>query len=203
MATKICQKCGAEFEGIRDQFYCAKCAKQLKSDVIRTRICKMCGVEFEGGPRAMYCPTCGKERRKESNKAYKRKGTTRPIGSVDKCQWCGAEYIVTSGRQKFCSEKCSHEALLEWQKEHKKGYNKASGQDQKKAERRRNRIKVCEYCGKTFQTHKSTNLCSDYCRKKQLQISQCKTDLKRGKNRNIQKLLEESEKYRRAKNENL
>ena len=33
-------------------------------------------------------------------------GTRRPLGSVDKCQWCGAEYTVVSGNQKYCSDKC-------------------------------------------------------------------------------------------------
>lgn len=192
---RICQRCGREFEGIRDNFYCPECAKQLKSNVIRTRICKMCGVSFEGGPRAMYCPTCRKERLKESNKAYKKKGAIRPIGSTDKCQWCGTEYIVVSSKQKYCSEKCSHEAILQWQKEHKKGYHIVSGQNQKQAERRKNCMNICKYCGKSFHTNKSTELCSEYCRQKQLQISLCKSDLKRGYKRDLQKLLNEREAY--------
>lgn len=200
MAVRICQRCGAQFDGIRDQFYCEKCVKEMKANVLRARICKMCGASFGGGPRAMYCPICQKERQKETTKAYRKKGATRPIGSIDKCRWCGAEYTVVSGRQKYCSEKCSHEAILEWQKEHKKGYNRASGQSQKQSERRKNRMTVCKYCGKIFHTNKSTELCSEYCRKKQLQINQCKSDLKRGYKRDLQKLLNEREKYRKDSN---
>ena len=124
---------GKLFYGGTDKTYCNECSKAIKSNVIRTRTCKLCGVEFLGGPRAFYCPGCRKIRQKEASaRARKRGGAARPIGSADKCEWCGAEYIVNSGRQKYCSDKCQHEAVLEWQRKHKKGYNKASGQDIKK-----------------------------------------------------------------------
>lgn len=95
-----------------------------------------------GGPRAFYCPNCRRIRQREANeRARKRGGATRPIGSIDKCKLCGAEYVVNSGRQKYCSDECQREAVLAWQREHKKGYGKASGQDIKKAERRKEKRK--------------------------------------------------------------
>lgn len=104
---KACIKCGKLFYGGSDKFYCDDCAKDLKSNVMRTRTCKMCGVEFLGGPRASYCPECRKIRQKEASaRARKRGGAARPIGSMDKCEWCGSEYIVNSGRQKYCSDEC-------------------------------------------------------------------------------------------------
>lgn len=73
MATKICQKCGAEFEGIRDRFYCAKCAKEIKTDVIRTRICKMCGTEFEVAQGRCTAPHVEKNAKKKQLKHTEKK----------------------------------------------------------------------------------------------------------------------------------
>ena len=128
-------------------------------------------------------------------RARKRGGAVRPIGSVDKCEWCGAEYIVNSGRQKYCSDECQREAVLEWQRQHKKGYNKISGQDIKKTERRKDKKKICVYCGRVFSSPTPTNLCSDYCRKKNRQIKEYQSEIKRGKNVNIDKLLKERKEY--------
>ena len=66
----------------------------------------MCGKEFNGGPRAFYCPDCRVIRTKEAQKRFRQgKTAKRKLGSVDKCELCGKEYIVTAGRQKYCSEK--------------------------------------------------------------------------------------------------
>lgn len=193
---RACIKCGKSFYGGSDRLYCDDCAKVIKSNVMRTRKCKLCGAEFLGGPRASYCPECRKIRQKEaSERARKRGGAARPIGSIDKCEWCGAEYIVNSGRQKYCSDKCQYEAVLEWQRKHKKGYNKTSGQDIKKVERRKEKKKICAYCGRVFSSSTSTNLCSDYCRKKNRQIKEYQSEIKRGNNVNIGKLLNEQKEY--------
>ncbi len=193
---KACIKCGKSFYGGTDKMYCDECAKSIKSNVLRTRTCKMCGAEFLGGPRAFYCPDCRKIRQKEASARCKKRGASRPIGSIDKCEWCGSEYTVIAGRQKYCSDECQREAVLAWQREHKKGYNKASGQDVKKAERRKEKMKVCVYCGREFSSHTSTNACSDYCRKKNKQIKEYRSEIKRGKNANIDKLLDERKEYR-------
>lgn len=197
---KPCRKCGKVFSGGTDKMYCDECSKAIKSDVLRMRKCKMCGVEFIGGPRAFYCANCRRIRQTEANeRARKRGGASRPIGSIDKCELCGAEYIVNSGRQKYCSEKCQHKAVLEWQREHKKGYSKTSGQDIKKTERRKEKRKICVYCGCTFSSSKPTNACSEYCRKKNKQIKEYQAEIKRGRNVNIDKLLNEQKEYRDKK----
>ena len=99
---RACIKCGKQFYGGTDKSYCDECAKAIKSNVMRTRTCKLCGAEFLGGPRASYCPNCRRIRQREANeRARKRGGATRPIGSIDKCKLCGAEYVVrTSAKEK-------------------------------------------------------------------------------------------------------
>lgn len=134
---RACQVCGKPFYGGSDCYYCPECARVKKLDtVIRIRTCKDCGIEFYGGPRARRCPDCAYKAAQETSRRHKKTGTARPLGSLDKCAICEKEYIIKSGRQKYCSDICMRKAILEWQREHKKGYNKTSGQDIKKMERR-------------------------------------------------------------------
>lgn len=126
----------------------------------------------------------------------KKMGTKRRIGSIDRCEICGAEYTVTSGRQKYCSDACQREAVLKWQRDHKKGYSRKSGQDVSKKERRTEAKKICVYCLREFVSDKPTNLCSDYCRSEQRKLNQCAADIKRGKKRNIKKYEKKRSEYR-------
>ena len=66
---------------------------------------------------------------------------------------------------------------------------------QQKAERRKEKKKICVYCGRVFSSSTSTNLCSDYCRKKNRQIKEYQSEIKRGNNVNIGKLLNEQKEY--------
>ena len=197
---RACIDCGVSFYGGPDKLYCDACSVKRRSNVIRIRTCRICGVEFPGGPRAFYCPNCRKERQKEAKSRYIKNGSSRKIGSIDHCQLCGAEYSVTSGRQKYCSEECQRKAVLNWQREHKKMYLSDPVQRQKKNNRRSAKMKICKYCGRKFQSTTSTNLCSDYCRKKQQQINMRNADIKRGRNANIDVLLSERESYRNSVN---
>ena len=129
---KACQDCGKEFQGAPDTHYCPDCAKKRKSNVIRIRVCMDCGAEFPGGPRARRCAACAELARR----TYKQGKTIRPLGSTDQCKWCGKDYTVESGRQKYCSPECMKKAVSEWHRERKKGYHIESGQDVKKHERR-------------------------------------------------------------------
>lgn len=201
---RACQVCGKPFYGYRDNFYCPDCAKIKRSDsVVKMRVCKDCGVEFLGGPRAKRCPECAYVAQQETDRQHKKIGTMRPIGSVDKCVICGSEYTVKSGRQKYCSEICQRKGVLEWQKEHKRGYDKLSGQNTKKQERRKQLKKICVYCLRTFTSDKSTNLCSEYCRNEQKKLQQCISDINRGYNRNYDKYIYKRNEYREnVKNEN-
>lgn len=170
---KKCLDCGTAFYGGGpDKLYCDECVKKRKSNVIRIRICKMCGAEFPGGPRAYYCPICRKDRQKEANRRSRaRGGAMRAIGSIDTCEWCGADYIVNSGRQKFCEEK--------------------------KKERRKEKQKICIYCKREFQSNTATNVCSSYCREHQRQISMYKAERNRGATVNLEKLIQQRNEYRK------
>lgn len=196
---RACQVCGKPFYGVKDCFYCPACAKGKKLDtVIKIRTCQDCGVEFFGGPRARRCPDCAYKAKQETSRQHKKTGTVRPIGSTDKCVICGKEYTVDSGRQKYCSDACQRKGVLEWQRAHKRGYNKASGQDVKKVGRRKQTQKICVYCLRAFTSDKPTNACSDYCRKEQAKLTQCIADINRGYKRNLDKYTSKRDKYRRA-----
>lgn len=196
-AKRVCQECGMSFYGSGDHYYCPSCAKNKKlGTVVRIRICQDCGVEFFGGPRARRCPDCAYKAQQETNRRHKRNGTKRPLGSIDKCVICGKEYTVVSGRQKYCSDACQRKGVLAWQREHKQGYNKVSGQDIKKLERRKRVQKICVYCLRTFTSDKPTKLCSEYCRKEQAKLTQCIADINRGYNRDNNKYINMRNEYR-------
>lgn len=199
---RACQVCGKPFYGSTDCHYCPDCARVKKLDtVVKIRTCQDCGVEFYGGPRARRCPDCAYKAQQETSRRHKKTGTKRPLGSVDKCVICGAEYTVTSGRQKYCSDACQRKGVLEWQRKHKRGYNKASGQDIKKQERRKQAQKICVYCLRPFASDKSTNTCSDYCRREQAKLIQCIADINRGYNRDYDKYIAMRNEYRNKVNE--
>lgn len=197
---RVCRVCGKSFKGGEDTLYCPECAAMRKSqNVLQVRTCKDCGVSFEGGPRAIRCPSC----REDARRKYKKKPTKRPIGSIDVCKWCGNEYIVNSGRQKYCSERCCHAAVLVWQREHKKGYNQRPEQVLAKKERRKERRKKCKYCGREFWSDTSKRYCSDYCKKENAKLVQAFADVERGQKRNIQRYIDARDIYRKKISENL
>lgn len=194
---RSCQACGKPFYGAKDSFYCPDCAKGRKSDTaIRIRTCQDCGIEFPGGPRARRCPECAYKAQKEVNKQHKAIGTKRSLGSIDKCAICGGDYTVVSGRQKYCPS-CRREGVLEWQREHKRGYSRASGQDIKKMERRGQVRKVCVYCTRSFISDSPTNVCSEYCRAEHMKLTMCLADIKRGRKRDLKKYEDKREQYRK------
>ncbi len=196
---RACQICGKPFYGERDFYYCPECARAKKIDtVVKIRICQDCGIAFYGGPRARRCPNCAYKAQQETNRRHKRQGTKRPLGSIDKCQWCGADYSVISGRQKYCSDKCQREAVLAWQRERKTEYNKSTWQYAKRQEMRKQSQKICVYCGRTFTSNTATNLCSDYCRTEQKKLRQCISDINRGYKRDLKKYEDKREEYRQS-----
>ena len=70
-----------------------------------------------------------RDRLKEEQRAYeiKKGNRMRPIGSIDRCAFCGSEYTVVAGRQKYCSESCRRKGASERKME----YDNASGQKSK------------------------------------------------------------------------
>lgn len=148
---------------------------------IYPRTCRTCGVSFMGGPRAWYCPNCRKDRERERKKKYNKYGHERTLGGVDRCIRCGKEYVITGGRQKYCSE-CAEEAVkeidrkqgLEWYKANADQYNS------ERNERRRVGLKKCLVCGKEFDCEgKPREICSEECRKIRRREWQRRADAKR------------------------
>lgn len=195
--VRACQICGRPFRGGSGCHYCPGCAREKKLDtVVRIRTCQDCGAEFSGGPRARRCPECARRACQKTWRQYRKTGPARPLGSTDHCVICGAPYTVRSGRQMYCSVSCQRKGVLAWQREHKRGYGRTSGQDAKKAERRRKSAKICVYCLRPFSGNGSSNLCSPYCRTERGKLLQCIADVKRGKRRNLEKYEKRMEEYR-------
>lgn len=194
---RLCNNCGQIFYGETDSLLCQDCANLGRKKVVQTRICQDCGCNFEGGPRAKRCPACRKIVSAEMNKKSNKHDTKRPFGSIDTCQICGKQYIVKSGRQKYCSQECQHEGVLKWQRNKKPEYNKRPDVIQKRKLRREQRRKVCTYCLRPFWTNTSTSLCSQYCREHQDKLKQCQVDINRGRNRNLDRYIADREAYRK------
>lgn len=134
--------------------------------MIQNRVCKDCGRSFQGGPRAYYCPSCRITRTEETNKQYKRTGPQRPLGSLDKCERCGKDYIVASGLQRFCPEcrpihSAEHDRQtgLEFYHENKDRINPPRNV------KRQAGIVKCIWCGKEFMPHNRSKACSPECRR--------------------------------------
>lgn len=69
------------------------------------KTCLECGETFEGGSAAKYCLACRYVRQLQAAARCRKLGSMRKIGSVDKCQICGAEYTVKSPNAMYC-KKC-------------------------------------------------------------------------------------------------
>ena len=149
--------------------------------MIKTCICKQCGATFQGGPRAWYCPGCRMDRRKEREARYRREGSIRPLGSMDHCEVCGQEYIVSGGRQRYCKN-CAQEAIRESDRKLSlKWYNEnANDINPVRKLKRRKMENICVICGKIFPCNGTKrNTCSDECRKKQVKEWRRNADAKR------------------------
>lgn len=103
-AVRVCIRCGAEFPPGRQTAVCEACAAASRhAPTLVRRTCVVCGTAIIGGPTVKYCARCRAEKRREIDARRKRLGPTRPLGSIDKCVECGAEYVVRSGAQRCCS----------------------------------------------------------------------------------------------------
>lgn len=123
------------------------------------KICVSCGEEFIGGRSSKYCPGCKYERRIISGGKLIQSGPSRKIGSIDHCKICGKEYVVNSGKQKFCPECIAAKKLQE-------------------EEKRKNGVDVvCQQCGETF---RARSLAFKFCPK-------CLLDRRRQRDRAVDK----------------
>lgn len=185
MRLKVCKKCGKTFQaetGRSERYLCEECYMQAKKDsVYRERVCQICGSHFMGYPRSMFCPECSQKRKKEQKRRYNSQKSARPLGSIDRCEICGKEYIVKSGLQKYCPD-CAEKTINENISARKKEYNDIN-KERLYAHKEKMRINghVCVICGKIFDSDTATVTCSPECGKELQRIRQNESDIRRGK----------------------
>ena len=162
---RICKYCGKTYEGDPGSSACPECVADRKKTTIRDRVCRQCGRTFPGGPRAWYCPECRAERRRESAERQRKRGTRRPIGSIDLCEVCGGEYVVNSARQRYCPA-CAREAIRAVDRQHSRAWNEVNTTPEgRKTERKASSAEIpCAVCGKPFVPTDSAVTCSPECR---------------------------------------
>lgn len=184
MCQRICKNCGKAFEvpTRKESYLCEECAKKSKSNsVIRERTCKICGASFMGYPRSFFCLECSAERKKQQKKIYNRRQPARPLGSTDICESCGKQYIVNSGRQKYCPE-CAKEQVEKNIRAHKREYMADNSEKSRELKKdTRGKRYICQICGKEYEKHTSASTCSPECEKELRRRRQNRADIKRGK----------------------
>lgn len=165
---RVCLKCGKTYEGRSDSTLCGDCTQKPANSVVRPRTCTVCGTKFMGYPRSKYCPECRIEHLRERKREYiarQKAGTTRKLGSIDRCEVCGKEYVVASGHQKYCPE-CAPEAIAEKIRARSREWN-ASNVDYIKRREDRQRATAyikCVICGREFQPNSGAPItCSPEC----------------------------------------
>lgn len=137
--------------------------------MLQDRTCRECSCSFKGGPRAYYCVPCRTERAKLTNAEYrrrKRRGLTRPIGSIDTCERCSEPYTVEGGLQRFCP-KCQPIHNAEYDRQTALPVYHAN-KDQINPTRnlkRRIRDNHCVICGNEFEPVNGSTTCSSECKK--------------------------------------
>ena len=139
-----------------------------------------CGVSFLGYPKSKRCPDCQRRIKRAREAAHKRNGAARPLGSIDRCQCCGAEYVVQGSLQKYCKA-CSDAAVSQNVRQNKRLYMQQHAEDfapAKAANRTCN--KICVVCGKVFDTDSQTVTCSPGCAAALKRVRQAQTDYRRG-----------------------
>lgn len=185
MRQRICKNCGSHFSGEGEQRFCSSCRIEARrATVVRARECIQCGARFEGGPRAHYCPDCRAQRQRQHNREYRQRkavGSVRPLGSLDMCQVCGKEYIVTSGAQIYCPV-CAPDAVREkvLPTKRSRARDHAEEQSARKKELRKESA-VCAYCGALYTPTDAAVTCSEQCAKEYKRIVQGMADYKRGR----------------------
>jgi hypothetical protein len=150
--------------------------------MIKTKQCADCGNSFVGFQNAKFCPDCGAGRRRQSAATLRKNGPKRPLGSIDKCAVCGAEYTVKGGLQKYC-DGCKADAYLAADKIGGLRYYAANSSQtnplrnerrrteefraMNSARRRKPPLKKCAWCGKDF-PHGGTSriTCSEECKRR-------------------------------------
>ena len=158
-----------------EQAKCDDCLAAARSTTLRTRTCQTCGAAFTGGPRARYCPTCRAERQKTRERKYQVSGYSRHLGDIDNCVICGGEYVICSGRQKYCP-KCAPDYRAKRHKTPRRG------------------VKVCVVCGREIVPGTPTVTCSPECAAAHRKEAQHRADAKRRGGKNQRQPKQKKEK---------
>lgn len=193
MRLKSCKHCGNTFEtDKRGAYLCPACALAAKqSSVYRERNCIDCKTTFMGYPKSKRCPDCQAQIDRERDRAHKRNGPARNLGSIDICQYCGKEYIVQGSLQKYCKD-CGPKQTAQNIKTHKRLYMaKISDKTAPQKAANRSYNKVCLVCGKVFDADTTMVTCSPECAKKLKSFRMAETDFRRGKRKSLPKLEKE------------
>ena len=179
MRTKKCIICGKIFTTNRlEQAKCDDCLAAAKSTTLRPRSCHTCGAAFLGGPRARYCPICRVERQKGRERKYQAYGYSRHLGDIDNCVICDGEYVIQSGRQKYCP-KCAPDAIREIDRAQSNRWNAEHNYNARRRETPRRGIKVCGVCGREIVPGTPTVTCSPDCAAAHRKEVQHRADAKR------------------------
>lgn len=176
----VCRRCGKPFapETV-SQTMCPACRLEARrASYRRERICQDCGQPFIGVPRQRRCPRCQAAAEAEWNRAHKRTGPRRPLGSTDTCERCGAPYVVQSGAQRYCPA-CGPIALAENErakKRREKAAERAAGIPTFHAPI----VTVCAVCGRPFHAKRyRATTCSPECKRELDRRQQRAADAKR------------------------
>lgn len=153
-----------------------------KTSNLHRKTCKRCGVAFMGRPAALYCDNCRTEVRREYDRQYKHKSDKekRKLGSIDKCLKCGKEYIVQSGKQKYCPA-CAVEAIRGNIRAERKKYMQEKREKSPALVKEWKRVKfetlICPICKEEFTPtdyrQKSCERCKDVLKKYRQYIKDC------------------------------
>lgn len=180
MRTKKCKKCGKLFEIEKSEAYlCPDCATMArKTGAYRERVCMDCGATFCGFPKSKRCPDCQRAVNLARKRDYNKRGPVRGLGSVDSCEICGAEYVVESGRQRYCKD-CAADAVRDEVRRAKREYNASRPEIIGKAREARKGCKVCPICGGAVPAGTVSVTCSPECAAEQLRRNRARADAKR------------------------
>lgn len=164
---RICKYCGAIFDGDPAALGCPDCVEARRHDTVRPRVCRTCGAVFDGGPRAWYCPDCRAERKRRHDreqKARKRAGEVRALGSTDLCAICGKPYVVKGGLQRYCPD-CAPETVRQIALAQTKAWNAVNAPAAKRRANRKAQAAPipCAICGKPFIPTGGALTCSPAC----------------------------------------
>lgn len=195
MRRKACKKCGAVFDtDKRGAYLCPACSAASRlASLYRERTCIDCGASFLGYPKSKRCPSCQNAVDHKRDAAFHRNGAVRKIGSIDKCQCCGREYIVEASSQRYCKS-CSPTAVRKNVLAQKRRYA-AENAERVAPIKAKNRSynKVCTICGKVFDTDTPTVTCSPECARKLRYLRQAEADYRRGRRKTLPKIKGDNE----------